>query len=79
MLARRTFYVGYAYLVEVPDSRCAMFGLFKSNPTKKMRKELQQLQQKAMEMQRNGNIRDSSHISQQADELWKKIQEMEKK
>ncbi|PYE35149.1 MULTISPECIES: DUF6435 family protein [Idiomarina] len=56
-----------------------MFGLFKSNPTKKMRKELQQLQQKAMEMQRNGNIRDSSHISQQADELWKKIQEMEKK
>ncbi len=44
-----------------------------------MRKELQQLQQKAMEMQRNGNIRDSSHISQQADELWKKIQEMEKK
>ncbi|AVJ55670.1 hypothetical protein C5610_04700 [Idiomarina sp. OT37-5b] len=56
-----------------------MFGLFKSNPTKKMRKELQQLQQKAMEMQRNGNIRDSSHISQQADELWQKIQRIENK
>jgi len=56
-----------------------MFGLFKSNPTKKMRKELQQLQQKAMEMQRNGNIRDSSHISQQADELWQEIQRIENK
>jgi cell fate (sporulation/competence/biofilm development) regulator YlbF (YheA/YmcA/DUF963 family) len=56
-----------------------MFGLFKSNPTKKMRKDLKQLQEKAMEMQRNGNIRDSSHISQQADELWNKIQELERK
>ena len=54
-----------------------MFGLFKSEPTKKMRKELKQLQQKALEMERNGNLRDSSHISQQADELWKKIQELE--
>ncbi|MDN7126744.1 Lacal_2735 family protein [Pseudidiomarina sp. 1APR75-33.1] len=54
-----------------------MFGLFKSNPTKKMRKQLQQLQQKAMEMQRNGDIRGSSDISQEADELWKKIQAME--
>lgn len=54
-----------------------MFGFLKSNPTKKMRKELQQLQQKAMEMQRNGNIRDSSQISQQADELWQKIQAIE--
>ncbi|MGM0629792.1 MAG: DUF6435 family protein [Pseudomonadota bacterium] len=56
-----------------------MFGFFKSNPTKKMRKDLKQLQEKAMEMQRNGNIRDSSQISQQADELWNKIQELERK
>ena len=56
-----------------------MFGLFKSDPTKKMRKELQQLQQKAMQLERNGNIRDSSQISQQADELWQKIQAMENK
>ena len=42
-----------------------------------MRKELEQLQKKAMEMQRNGDIRGSSHISQEADELWKKIQEIE--
>jgi len=56
-----------------------MLGLFKSNPTKKMRKDLKQLQEKAMEMQRNGNIRDSSHISQQADELWNKIQALENK
>ena len=56
-----------------------MFGLFKSNPTKKMRKDLKQLQEKAMEMQRNGNIRDSSQISQHADKLWNKIQELERK
>lgn len=54
-----------------------MFGLFKSNPTKKMRKQLEQLQLKAVEMQRNGDIRGSLGISQEADELWKKIQAME--
>lgn len=42
-----------------------------------MRKELKQLQEKALEIQRNGNLRDSSHISQQADELWNKIQTLE--
>ncbi|MGQ4276119.1 DUF6435 family protein [Pseudidiomarina sp. E22-M8] len=54
-----------------------MFGLFKSSPTKKMRKQLEQLQLKAVEMQRNGDIRGSLGISQEADELWKKIQAME--
>lgn len=54
-----------------------MFGLFKSSPTIKMRKDLKQLQEKAMKMQRNGNIRDSSHISQQAEELWNRIQALE--
>ncbi|RUO76866.1 DUF6435 family protein [Pseudidiomarina taiwanensis] len=54
-----------------------MFGLFKSNPTKKMRKELERLQEKAMQMQRNGDIRGSSFVSQEADELWQKIQAIE--
>ncbi|RUO75811.1 DUF6435 family protein [Idiomarina seosinensis] len=54
-----------------------MFGLFKKNPTKKLRKELQSLQEKSMNLQRNGDIRGSSMISQEADELWKKIQQIE--
>lgn len=54
-----------------------MFGLFKSNPTKKMRKELEKLQEKALEKQRNGDIRSYSFLAQQADELWAKIQELE--
>lgn len=56
-----------------------MFGMFKSNPTKKMRKELEKLQEKAMERQRNGDIKSYSFLSQQADELWRKIQELEAK
>ena len=55
-----------------------MFGLFKANPTKKMRKELEKLQEKALEKQRNGDIRSYSFLTQQADELWAKIQELEK-
>ncbi|MGM0525219.1 MAG: DUF6435 family protein [Pseudomonadota bacterium] len=54
-----------------------MFGLFKKNPTKKLRKELQSLQEKSMNLQRNGDIRGSSMISQEADELWQKIQQIE--
>lgn len=56
-----------------------MFGLFKSNPTKKMRKELEALQEKAMQRQRNGDIRGYSMLSEEADALWQKIQELEKK
>jgi len=55
-----------------------MFGMFKSNPTKKMRKDLEKLQQQALEKQRNGDIRSYSFLTQQADELWAKIQELEK-
>lgn len=56
-----------------------MFGLFKSNPTKKMRKDLEKLQQQALEKQRNGDIRSYSYLTQQADEIWAKIQEIENK
>lgn len=54
-----------------------MFGLFKKDPTKKLRKDLKALQEKAMTMERNGDIRGSSMISQKADELWQKIQQIE--
>ncbi|CUS48616.1 MAG: hypothetical protein HLUCCO02_01040 [Idiomarinaceae bacterium HL-53] len=54
-----------------------MFGLFKKNPTKKLRKELALLQEKSMLASRKGDIRLSSEYAAQADEIWKKIREIE--
>ena len=54
-----------------------MFNLFKSNPTKKLRKQLAKLQAEAMNASRNGNIRKSSEISAEADKIWQEIQKME--
>ncbi|WP_126776819.1 DUF6435 family protein [Aliidiomarina sanyensis] len=54
-----------------------MFGLFKKNPTKALRKQLAQIQEKSMNAQRNGDIRLHSELSAQADALWKEIQRLE--
>lgn len=54
-----------------------MFSLFKSNPTKKLRKQLAKLQAEAMNASRNGNIRKSSEISAEADKIWQEIQRIE--
>ncbi|MCC5854230.1 MAG: Lacal_2735 family protein [Idiomarina sp.] len=54
-----------------------MFGIFKSNPTKKLRKEHQQLLEKGMLAQRKGDIRTYSQLSLEAEELWKKIEKLE--
>jgi hypothetical protein len=56
-----------------------MFGLFKQDPAKKLRKQLAQVQEKSMNAQRNGDIRQHSMLSQQADELWQEIQRLESK
>lgn len=50
-----------------------MFGLFKSNPKKKMRKEYEALLEKAMHAQRNGDIRSYAMITAEAEALWEKI------
>ncbi|MCL5050544.1 DUF6435 family protein [Aliidiomarina maris] len=54
-----------------------MFGLFKKHPTRQLRKELAQLQEKSMQAQRNGDIRTHSKLSAQADEIWREIQRLE--
>lgn len=54
-----------------------MFGFFKKNPTKAMRKQLAVLQEKSMHAQRKGDIRLHSELSAQADALWKEIQRLE--
>ncbi len=49
-----------------------MFGLFKSDPKKKLQKEIDQLSAKALTFQRNGDLREYGR-------LMKKIEELEKK
>jgi hypothetical protein len=55
-----------------------MFGLFKSNPTKKMRKQYDTLLEKAMHAQRNGDIKTYSLLTAQSEKLWKEIETIEK-
>lgn len=54
-----------------------MFGLFKSNPTKKLRKQYDALLEKAMYAQRNGDIKTYSMLTAQSEELWKEIERLE--
>ncbi|WP_414828532.1 DUF6435 family protein [Alteromonas sp. H39] len=51
-----------------------MFGLFNSDPTKKMRKQYDVLLEKAMHAQRNGDIKTYSSLTAEAEALWEKIQ-----
>ena len=50
-----------------------MFSFFKSDPVKKLEKQHSALLEKAMHAQRNGDIRSYSMITQEADDLSKKI------
>jgi hypothetical protein len=54
-----------------------MFSFLKSDPTKKLRKQHATLLEKAMHAQRSGDIRTYSKLSTEAEEVYKKIQEME--
>ena len=55
-----------------------MFGLFKSDPTKKLEKEYAKLLEEAMNAQRNGNIELYGELSQKADNILKEIDEIKK-
>lgn len=54
-----------------------MFGLFKNNPTKKMRKQYDALLEKAMHAQRNGDIKTYSLLTAESETLWKEIEKLE--
>lgn len=54
-----------------------MFSIFKPNPTKKLNKLLSIKLEKAMHAQRNGDIKMYSQLSFEADEIDKKISEIE--
>ncbi|GBL04423.1 DUF6435 family protein [Glaciecola sp. KUL10] len=55
-----------------------MFGLFKSNPTKKLRKQYDMKLEQAMLAQRKGDIKTYSMLTAESEELWKEIQKIEK-
>lgn len=54
-----------------------MFGLFKSNPTQKMRKQYDALLEKAMHAQRNCDIKTYSLLTAQSEQLWKEKEALE--
>ena len=54
-----------------------MFSFFKSDPTKKLKKQHAMLLEQAMHAQRGGDIRTYSKLSTEADEVYKKIEEIE--
>jgi len=54
-----------------------MFSIFKKDPTKKLNKELSIKLEQAMQAQRKGDIRTYSQLSFEAQEIDKKIVELE--
>lgn len=54
-----------------------MFSIFKSDPTKKLRKTYDIKLEKAMLSQRKGDIMGYSTLTAEAEEIWKKIQDIE--
>lgn len=54
-----------------------MFGLFKSDPTKKLRKKRAALLEQAMHAQRRGDIRTYSMLSADAEQLNNDIEAIE--
>lgn len=54
-----------------------MFGLFKTDPLKKLRKEHDKILEEAMHAQRKSNIRLYATLTAQADEVYQKIKALE--
>jgi hypothetical protein len=55
-----------------------MFGLFKSDPKKKLQKAYEAKLEKALHYQRNGDLRTHSTLMEEAENLYAEIQALEK-
>jgi len=55
-----------------------MFGLFKSDPVKKLRKQYSAKLEEAMLAQRNGDIRSYATLSEEAQALWAQLEPLER-
>lgn len=53
-----------------------MFGLFKSNPEKKLRKKYDALLEKGMHAQRNGDMKAYAMITAEAEKVWAEIESL---
>ena len=56
-----------------------MFSIFKSDPVKKLNKSYEAKLEQAMQSQRNGDIKTYSELTYEAEEILKKIKEIESK
>ncbi len=56
-----------------------MFSIFKANPVKKLNKQYITKLEQAMQAQRNGDIKSYSTLTVEADQIHKKILEIEAK
>ncbi|WP_412971462.1 DUF6435 family protein [Glaciecola sp. MF2-115] len=54
-----------------------MFGIFKSKPSKKLRKSYDMKLEQAMHAQRKGDIKTYSMLTAEAKTLWAEIQKLE--
>lgn len=55
-----------------------MFGLFKSDPSKKLRKQYDKKLTDAMHAQRRGDIKSYSMLTAEAEKLWSEIESVQK-
>lgn len=55
-----------------------MFSWLKSDPVKKLRKAYDQKLEQAMHAQRNGDMRLYADLTAESEEIWQKIQQLEK-
>lgn len=53
-----------------------MFGLFKKDPIKKLEKQYKHLMEKAMEVQRSGDLRQYANLIEESEAIQDKIQEL---
>jgi hypothetical protein len=53
-----------------------MFGIFKSNPIKKLEEQYSRVLTEAIEAQRNGKIELYANLTMQSEEILKKIEEL---
>jgi hypothetical protein len=56
-----------------------MFSLFKSTPSKKLRRQYDKLLERALHAQRNGDIKSYSMLTAESETLFKRIEAIEKR
>ena len=55
-----------------------MFGIFKSNPQKKIKRMLQRKYAESVQLQRNGNLREYGQVMKEIEKLERELEELQK-